>query len=95
MSATDAARCATCAHWTPQDYDGQFDRIGFRECVAVRQREAVEREAPTKGLMSAARREAEDAAIIAARAVVIDGSSCMAALITGPDFGCILHEAAK
>ena len=92
-------RCDTCAHWT--DRPGwEQSKDGLKRCDAVKEKWVVEdRVAEAVRLNryeSDTTEEAYDkatAAILAeARAVVVDGSQYMAALLTRPDFGCVLWK---
>jgi hypothetical protein len=84
-------RCDKCQHWTPSE-DHNVEAAGMRKCRAVRPLWHVIEDA-TRGMTYGdgnAYRAAEIEALRRARAVVNDGSSYMADLFTGPDFGCVL-----
>lgn len=89
--------CKECKHWREEKEDWTATGIGFRKCMAIRERWRIEEDA-TRGL------EYDDVegsdfvtkrrnAFKTARAYVQDGSEYVADLITGPDFGCVLFAA--
>ncbi len=90
-------RCDTCKHWEPGD-DWTEKAAGMRVCGAIQMREEVERSAH-KGFSDDDRwgegwdvaEAREHAALRAAKAVAVDGSSYHAAVMTTADFGCVLH----
>jgi hypothetical protein len=88
------SNCDTCRFWTPDDDDWRVAKIGFRKCEAIRMTERIEEGVEGEYLTGDAREDAECAAIKAAKAFCVDGSSYYAAVYTAPDFGCVLHEIA-
>jgi len=90
-------RCETCAHWKFDKPDWEFDELRFGECKAIQMREDLESEAVQAAGVDRWDAEAEavrKAALRAAKAFCVDGSSYYAAVRTAPDFGCVLHVAA-
>lgn len=89
-------RCATCLHWTdPDAWD--VEAGGFRLCAAVKRKSDVDDEIPealqgeqyfTK---SASYLAAAEKVFAKAMAVVDDGRTRHGDLMTGPNFGCVLH----
>jgi hypothetical protein len=96
-------RCDQCKHWKPEGtQDWTAERVGFGECLGVRERWRITDEAgcrsavkeyelgpPLEDGIEAALQQ-EDAALRAARAYVQDGSEYRAELFTAPDFFCAL-----
>lgn len=96
-------KCETCQFWLNHSgSDWSADDIGFGKCTAVRERWKVQDNA-SDGMRRSWDRDGTDAdedawskarreALRAARAYVQDGSEYYAELVTGPDFGCVLHS---
>lgn len=97
-----SGNCATCRHWDESARDPATDREGggFGVCKAVTHFQDVEDEAPydtTIEDVSAAYKKNREETIAAYRrrkAFVEDGDSYWGALVTAPDFGCVLWAAA-
>lgn len=88
-------RCDQCKHWMPSN-EWEAQGVGFRECMAVRFRWAIQDEASsgiTWGSDHYITRRRE--ALIAAKAYVQDGSEYRAELYTAPDFFCALFAASE
>ncbi len=86
-------RCKTCKHWTPEDPNEYGTLLGGGECQKAPQvwdvAEQVDQEADDWNGHRVLK--PEHAAVLA---VVEDGSSYRARLVTMPDFGCVQHESA-
>ena len=93
MSAT----CDTCKFWGDgnDDQDWTASGVGFKRCQAIRERWELQDKA-SKGLEWDGEGSAYDTAradvLRSAKAYVQDGSEYRADLLTGPDFGCVLHQ---
>lgn len=91
-------RCATCKHWIEGDaWDAESS--GVKRCSRIEPMWIVEGKAPAQldgkyhwedPVLDAKYVAAIDAAFNEAKAVVQDGSSYRAELLTRPDFGCVL-----
>lgn len=87
--------CGTCRHWE-QGNDWKERAAGMAVCRAIKMRDRVEDSAHEgfdrwgEGWEVVTARET--AALQAAKAVAVDGSSYYAAIMTTADFGCVLHE---
>ena len=81
-------RCKTCKHWDKVK-DGEYGALpGSGGCKAARQIwDVTERSDDDDNL----RLLPEHAGLLC---MVVDGSQYLAELITMPDFGCVMHEAA-
>lgn len=87
--------CETCELWKFERRDWEYDELRLGECKGIKQRSSIESDAldaagnpdrwSTKG------EAAIKAAMLATKAIAVDGSGYYAALRTAPDFGCILH----
>ena len=92
--------CETCSSWT-DDESWLAKAAGLRKCSAVRQLWDIEDDVPDAilegkyqddtGGIGAKYRAATEAAFAKAKAAVNDASQYRAALLTRPDFGCVLH----
>lgn len=97
--------CATCKHWQPSE-DWDVTAGGLRKCGAVLEKWAVEYGVPMEMFdgryvyegdgdpVKTAYMAAAEAVFSKYKAVVNDGSSYKAELLTRPDFGCVLHRQA-
>ena len=90
--------CSTCKFWGDgnDEHDWTATGVGFKRCQAVRERWEIQDEA-SKGLEwddddGSAYAKARADALRASKAYVQDGSEYRADLVTGPDFGCVLHQ---
>lgn len=85
-------RCKTCKHWTTEDPEGYASLAGFGECGKAPQIWDVS-DRPGKDQRWEGPRvlKQEHAAVLA---VVEDGSSYSARLVTAPGFGCVQYEQA-
>lgn len=83
-------RCKTCKHWTPEDPDEYGSLLGAGECGKAPQvwdvAEVIDADEDPNWCRVL---KPEHAAVLA---VVEDGSSYKARLITMPDFGCVQYE---
>lgn len=90
--------CASCRHWTFEEPDWEFEALQLGKCGAIQMRSSIIDAALTAaGLQSHHRYEpkgeaAAEKALLAAKAIAVDGSGYYAALRTTADFGCTLHE---
>ncbi len=94
-------RCDSCKHWSDNAEEWEAKDIGFRQCMAVRERWVIQDEAPRwhpvgvdehRGKFDHYQKIRRDT-LAASRAYVQDGSEYRAELITGPDFFCALWAA--
>lgn len=86
------SRCSTCKHWRAPEHDGHTELVCSPidtdgDWLPMPMPFEVRRCASPK-LQMFERPLTPDAAS------VVDGSNYRAALVTGPDFGCVHHEAA-
>lgn len=82
-------RCKTCKHWTalrPEEDYGAL--LGGGECGKAPQIWDVTEAVPGDNWNGTLQLKPEHAAVLA---VVEDGSSYRASLVTMPDFGCVQH----
>lgn len=89
--------CETCRHWKFAEDDWEFDGLRMGKCARIQMRqeiadsvtfpEGVER-------WDEAGEKLVGAAMLASKAIAVDGSGYYAAIRTAPDFGCTLHEPA-
>lgn len=90
-------RCDKCKHWSDKSDEWEAKEVGFRQCMAVRERWVIQDEASPR--WSGGDEEwdtlvkARQLALAAARAYVQDGSEYHAELLTAPDFFCALYSA--
>lgn len=90
-------RCDQCAHWAKETDQWEAGAVGFRQCMAARQRwtiqdeasEGVEWDSEEEGAYMTKRRDA----LKAARWYVQDGSEYHAELFTEPGFFCAQYAA--
>ncbi len=88
-------RCDECRHWATEEWlqwDWEANGIGFRQCMAVRERWKIQ-DAVCDQRSGDEHIEMRKQALKATRAYVQDGSEYHAELITGPDFFCALWAA--
>lgn len=76
--------CKTCRHWS------ETDRVGFGRCggIPMGRDKLVEPDYVETVFVN----DDTDELIPPDGAAAMDGSGYFAAIITGPDFGCTLHE---
>lgn len=96
-------RCRTCRYWdTENTLDSwDFKAAGMKRCIGIREAWNVRRPGSSADFDSIEDRDerieayekAQNDAYRRELAVVQDGSEYMAMLYTGPDFGCVKHEA--
>jgi hypothetical protein len=84
-------RCKTCKHWVQEDPKEYGSLLGGGECLKAPQVWDVTEDADCEGAHwnGCRRLKPESAAVLA---VVEDGSSYHARLVTMADFGCVQHE---
>lgn len=86
-------RCKTCKHWAPENPADHGAVLGAGECTKAPQVwDVTDTINSEDGWTSTKKLKPEHAAVLA---VVEDGSSYSARLVTMPDFGCVQHEDRK
>ena len=89
-------RCDTCKHWSGGSDEWEANDVGFRQCMAVRERWKIQDEARPRWSGGEAEYdsyiEARKKALAACRAYVQDGSQYRAEFMTAPDFFCALYS---
>lgn len=94
-------RCATCKHWSADDETVGWEgsSIGMRQCTAAKTRwdlmdgaNGGDRHIPDDEGAEVIWIRNRVEALRKARVYVQDGSEYRAEMITGSDFGCVLHS---